>query len=550
MHNDSLPTSDGYNGSMPVPDYDAIIVGAGFGGIFLLHNLRKLGYKCKIYEAGTDLGGTWHWNCYPGARVDSETPVYEFSMPEVWKDWTWSEKYPGWQEIRRYFEHVDKVLDVKKDVSFQSKVVAADYDTSQHRWIVRSEGGGTATCRFFLLCTGFAAKTYVPDFKGLDNFKGDVYHSASWPEKGVDIRGKRVAIIGTGSTGVQIIQEWAKEADALTVFQRTPNLALPMRQKKLSEEEQNECKPTYAKFFQDREKTFSGMRYDFCQMKTFDHSPQEREEFFERLWENGGFEFWLATYSDVLFDLKANHEAYNFWAKKTRARINDPRKRDILAPLKPIHPFGTKRPSLEQDYYEMFNKPSVDIVDLRKNKITEVKPDGIATSDGSFYPVDVIALATGFDAVTGSMSNLGLRNLYGKPLADDWKDGAHTYLGMTCTGFPNLFFLYGAQGPTAFSNGPSSIEIQGRWIVDAVHKITLSGLRSVMPKPEAEKTWKEKVNRLSDATLFPLADSWYMGANIPGKKREQLNYVGGLPLYEEECRKALKSWDEFIIHRI
>ncbi|KAL2012971.1 hypothetical protein VTN00DRAFT_496 [Thermoascus crustaceus] len=547
VFNDSPLISNGFGITPSGPEYDALIVGAGFGGIFLLHNLRKLGYDVKIYESGTDLGGTWHWNCYPGARVDSEIPVYEYSMPEVWKDWTWTEKYPGWEELRKYFDHVDKVLDIRKDVEFKTKVVGAQFKLDENKWHVETEDGRTTKCRFFLVCSGFAAKRYIPDFKGLDTFKGTIYHSAFWPDTGVDVKGKRVAIIGTGSTGVQIIQEWAKEADFTTVFQRTPNLALPMNQKKLTPEEQNAKKSTYPKFFEDRMKTFSGMRYDWYPKNTFDDTPEEREAFFEELWSRGGFEFWLATYRDMLFDLKANREAYNFWAKKTRARINDPRKKDILAPLEPFHPFGTKRPSLEQDFYEQFNKPNVDVVDVRNNPIAEIKPDGIVTKDGSFYPTDIIALATGFDAVTGSMANMGLRNIHGKALADEWKDGANTYLGMTRTGYPNMFFLYGTHGPTAFANGPSAVELQGRWIVDAVHKIATSGIRSVNPTPEAEKQWKEKVNQLSDVTLFPLADSWYMGANLPGKKREQLNFAGGLPMYESITRKALNNWEGFTV---
>jgi cation diffusion facilitator CzcD-associated flavoprotein CzcO len=528
------------------PEYDCLIVGAGFGGIYLLVHLRKLGYRCRIYDAGTDLGGTWHCNRYPGARVDSEVPVYEYSMQEAWKDWTWTERFPGWKELRQYFKHIDNVYNVKKDVEFKKKVVGGEFDTAEQKWKVKTEDGQTTTCRFFLVCTGFAAKRYIPDFPGLETFKGEIHHSSHWPEEDVDVRGKRCAIIGTGSTGVQITQEWAKEAKTLTVFQRTPNLALPMEQRKLTAEEQNARKSTYPQFFVDRQKTFAGFQYDFLPKKALEATPEEREALYERLWQRGGFEYWLATFEDTLFDLKANRFAYDFWAKKTRARINDPRKRDILAPLEPPHPFGTKRPSLEQDYYEMFNKTNVDVVDVKKNKIVEVKPDGILTSDGSFYPVDVLALATGFDSVTGSMANMGLRSTRGQLLADEWKDGANTYLGLVRNGYPNMFFLYGAHGPTAFANGPSSTELQGELVVDAIQKIDKSGILTVEPTVQAEKAWKEKVNHLSDITLFPLANSWYMGANIPGKKREQLNFTGGLPLYEKECREALESWNGFI----
>lgn len=524
-------------------DIDCLIIGAGFGGIYLLHHLRKMGYNCKIFEAGKGLGGIWYWNCYPGARVDSQVPVYEYSIPEVWKDWTWSEAYPGWEELREYFKHVDKVLDVQKDVAFDSCVVGADFDQPSGKWTVKTEDGRVAKCRFLIIATGFAAKRHFPDWKGLDTFKGVVHHSSFWPNEGVDVKGKKVAVVGTGSTGVQIAQETAKEAASLTVFQRTPNLALPMAQRKITKEQQE--KKGYPKFFEDRMNTFAGFQYDFLKRKTMDDTPEQREAFFEELWRNGGFEFWLATYEDMLFDDAANREAYNFWAKKTRARITDPHKRGILAPLEPIHPFGTKRPSLEQDFYEQFNKPHVNVVDLRANPVREVVANGLITADGTLHELDIIALATGFDSVTGGMKNMGLRNIYGETLSDAWKEGTWSYLGMTCRGYPNMFFLYGPQGPTAFSNGPSCVEAQGNWIISAIAKIEKEGIKSIDPTREAEEEWRRKVAELSDKTLFPKANSWYMGANIPGKPREQLCYAGGIPLYEKECNGVLDGWKGF-----
>ncbi|KAF3484061.1 cyclohexanone 1,2-monooxygenase [Arthroderma uncinatum] len=529
------------------PSYDALIVGAGFSGIFLLHHLRKIGLKCKIYEAGTGLGGTWHWHTYPGLCVDSEVPVYEYSAPELWSGWTWTERYPSGQEILRYFDHVDQVWDIKKDVEFGVKVIGAQFNVQNNNWDIKTEDGRTTHSRFFLVAAGFWAKRYIPDFKGLDTFQGKICHSASWPREGIDTKGKRTAIIGTGATGVQLTQALAKESSSLTVFQRTPNLALPMRQGKLTREEQEARKPAYQKFFQNRETTFSGMRYGFSNRIAVSESEEEREALFETLWQNGGFEFWLGTYQDILFDPKANRYAYDFWAKKTRARMTDTRKKDIVAPLDPPHAFGTKRPSLEEDYYEMFNQPNVNVVDLRKNPIVEIKPDGILVSDGTFYPLDVIALATGCDAVSGSMTNMGLRDIDGKPLEEAWKDGAHTYLGMCIKGYPNMFYLYATHGPTAFSNGPSAIEIQGRWIVEVIKKIQKNGWKYVHPTSEAQEIWKEKVNAVSNITLLPQTDSWYMGANIPGKKREQLNYAGGLKRYEVESQDALKAWDGFVV---
>lgn len=479
-----------------------------------------------------------------GARVDSEAPVYEYSFPELWADWTWSEKYPGRDELRRYFDHVDKTFDIKKDVEFGARVVGAQFDTGSNKWNIATQDGRVTHSKFFVLAVGFSAKRYIPDFKGLESFKGIIHHSSAWPENGIDVKGKRAAVIGTGATGVQIIQEWAKEAENLTVFQKTPNLALPMRQGALRNEAQH--KSTYEAFFQNRLTTFAGMRYTWIGRNASEDTEAQREAAYEEMWNNGGFELWLAGYKDTLLDLQSNRYVYDFWAKKTRARILDPQKRDILAPLEPIHPLGTKRPSLEQDYYDLFNQPNVDLVDVRNNVIAEIKPDGILLEDGSFHEVDVIALATGFDALTGGITNMGLRDMDGKPLAEEWKDDPKSYLGMTLSGYPNGFFLYGVHGPTAFSNGPTTIEIQGNWIVEAVKKIQESGLNYIYPTTEAQKSWKDKVLGISDHTLFPLADSWYMGANIPGKKREQLNYAGGVPEYEQECRRTLKDWEGFV----
>ena len=437
-------SSDTYANNLNV---DVLIVGAGFGGVYLLHKLRdELGLSCKVYEAGKDLGGIWHWNCYPGARVDSEVPVYEYSIEKVWKDWVWTEKYPGWAELREYFKHVDKQLDISRDVSFDTRVVAAQFDQETQKWIVKTEDGRAATCKYLILATGFAAKRHFPDWKGLDTFKGIMHHSSFWPEEGVDVKGKRVAVVGTGSTGVQIAQEYGPDAAELTVFQRTPNLALPMRQRKLTTEEQKNAKAEYPELFKHRMTTFAGFTYDFSKKNTFEDTPEDREAFFEHLWQNGGFQFWLATYKDMLFDAKANREAYEFWAKKVRARIQDPEKRDILAPLEPPHAFGTKRPSLEQTYYDQFNSPHMKVVDIKKNPMVEVKENGILTADGKLHEVDVIALATGFDSVTGGMKNMGLKDINGVDLREKWSTGTWSYLGMTCNGYPNMFFLYGAQG--------------------------------------------------------------------------------------------------------
>ncbi|MCJ1475801.1 hypothetical protein MMC13_004465 [Lambiella insularis] len=543
------PTTNGSSDTYATElETDVLIVGAGFGGVYLLHKLRdELGFDCKIFEAGKDLGGVWHWNCYPGARVDTSVPLYEYSFEKVWRDWTWKEKYPAWPELREYFDHVDKQLDIKKDVSFDTRVADAQFDPETSQWIVKTENGRTARCEYFIIATGFSAKRHFPDWKGLETFQGVIHHSSFWPEEGVEIKGKKMAVIGTGSTGVQLAQECAKEAAELTVFQRTPNIALPMRQRQLTKAEQDAAKKTYPEVFKKRMSTFGGFSYTFSDKKTFDDSPAARHSFFESLWQQGGFQPWLATYDDTLKDLHANRAAYDFWAQKTRPRILDPVKRDILAPLEPVHAFGTKRPSLEQDYYEQFNKPNVHVVDLRKNPIVEVQPKGIVTADGTLHEVDIIALATGFDAVTGGMKSMGLRDVRGVALSEKWKAGTWSYLGMTCNGYPNMFFLYGPQGPTAFANGPSCVECQGNWIIDVIARLRAENIKSIEATREAEEEWRRVVREEDEGTLFPITDSWYNGGNIEGKPKEQLNYAGGIPKYERECRARLDGWKGFVI---
>lgn len=530
-------------------DIDVLIVGAGFGGVFLLHEMRKAGFKTVVYEAGTSFGGTWRWNVYPGARVDSEVPIYELSIPEVWKDWTWSTNYPNYQELQNYFDHADKVLELSKDCAFETCVVGAEFSEEEGKWTVKTVDGRTAKARFLIVAAGFAAKRYIPeDLKNLEKFKGTMYHSSFWPPEGVDVRGKRCAVIGTGASGVQISQEWGPIASELKVFQRTPNLAIPMGKRDLSVEEQSKLKPFYPELFAYRERCFGGFCFDLDERYTFDVSKEEREKFYQMLWEHGGFAFWLGNFADYLYDNKANREAYNFWAKKQRARIHDARKRDLLAPLEPPHPFGVKRPCLEQNYYEQFNRPNVDVVDISLKsgtKIEEFTETGIKTSDGKHYEFDVIAIATGFDITTGGMTNMGLKSVKGTYLKDEWKRAAYTYLGTTVSGYPNMFHLYGPHGPTLLSNGPTSVEVQGRWIRDAINNINSQGIKFIDPTDEAAKEWKKRINHLSDISLFPTTKSTYMGGSMPDKAFEQVNYAGGLANYKNEIRAALPEWKGF-----
>ncbi|KAK7749182.1 hypothetical protein SLS62_008363 [Diatrype stigma] len=526
-------------------EVDALVVGAGFAGVFMLKTLRDRGLKTVIYEAGNGLGGTWRWNNYPGAGVDSEVPEYELSWPEVWKTWNWPNNYPNYENLRDYFEHVDKVVGIKKDTAFNTVVVGGQFDTKEGRWIVKTADGRTAKAKYLILGTGFAARRYIPDWPGMDKFKGVIHHSSFWPEEPVDVKGKRCAVIGTGASGVQIVQAWGPEAGDLKVFQRTPNLAVPMRKKNLTVKEQEESKKYYPELFKYRETNFAGFLYDWYEKNTFDDTPEEREKFYESVWKDGGFRYWVGVYKDNLFDAEANKESYKFWAKKTRDRIGDPRARDLLAPLDMPHFFGVKRPCLEYNYYEQFNRPTVDVVDIRNNAIKEFNETGITLEDGTHHEFDVIAVATGFDIVTGVMTQLGLKSINDTKLEEEWVNGASTYLGTTVGGYPNMFHIYGVHGPTLLSNGPSTVEVQGRWIADCIDKVQARGLKYINPKPEAVQSWKNHVLELNNKSLFPTTRSTYMGGSIPGKVYEPVCYSGGIPMYVRKIRKALDHMEGF-----
>ena len=521
-------------------DCDVVVVGAGFGGAYQLHRLRELGLSAVVLEAGSGLGGVWHWNRYPGARVDSNVPIYEFSDERVWRSWYWDELFPGRDELVRYFDHVDDVWDLRSDVEFDTRCTQGRWDEAGRRWELRTDAGDTLRTRFVVLCTGFASKPYVPDLPGLADFRGDWHHTAWWPQTATDMTGLRVGVLGTGASGVQVVQEAAKVADQVTVFQRTPILALPMQQRRLTSVEQDQAKERYPQIFGTRLETDSGFGYGPMEDSVFSVSEPERLAMFEKLWNEGGFRFWAGNYRDVIIDQEANRLAYDFWCEKTRARIDDAKVADLLAPVDPPHPFGVKRPSLEQDYYEAFNQDNVSLVDLRSAPIENLTPTGVRTTAGE-HDVDLLVMATGFDAVTGGLTSIDLQGCRGDTLRDHWRGGVRTHLGVASNGFPNVFYLYGPQSPSGFCNGPTCAEVQGDWVVDLLANAASSGATRIEATPEAEENWRASVERIGSKTLYPLADSWYMGANIPGKRRELLNWPGGLRRYRALCEASAEA---------
>lgn len=523
--------------SLPAGHHDVIVVGAGFAGLYQLHRLRALGFDVVLVEAGADLGGIWYWNCYPGARVDTHVPMYEFSDERVWRDWYWEERFPDWRALRRYFDHVDDVWDLRRDIRFATRITGGAWDEVTHSWTLHTSADEPLQSRFVVLCTGFAAKPYIPELPGLADFAGACHHTAAWPQEGLAFDGLRVGILGTGASGVQVTQEAAKVASDVTVFQRTPMLALPMRQRRLTRDEQDAEKVGYPARFELRTQTNTGFDYRSTGESTFSVSAAERQAVYERLWDAGGFSFWSGGFTDLVLDERANTLAYEFWRDRVRDRVRDPTTAELLAPTQPPHPFGVKRPSLEQDYYDLFEQANVSLVDLRASPIEEVTRTGVRTVAGH-HDLDVFVLATGFDAVTGGLTNLQLRGTTGATLADHWHDGVRTQLGVACATFPNLLFLYGPQSPSGFCNGPTCAEVQGDWVVELLTHLDGRGITRVEASREAETAWGDQVQAISAMTLFPRADSWYMGANVPGKRREMLNWPGGLQLYRAACRES------------
>lgn len=453
----TVPPAVSTTHNSPSEQLDAVIVGAGLSGLYHLHLLRQLGLSIKIFEAAPDVGGTWYWNCYPGARTDSDHIMYQFSMEELWKDWSSKQRFPGRNEVYSYLKYVIQKLDLRRDIRLNTRVASAKFDTQDDRWVITTDEGTIIHARVLVLCTGFASKPYIPELKGLETFKGIWHHTSRWPQEDVPLSGKRVAVIGTGASAVQVIQESAPVVSHLTVFQRTPNIALPMGQREIDAISQAKMKQRlYPICFRRRTQTSTGLHVHSKGLSS-DATPEERWLLYENMWSNGSLDFVLGLYQDVATNQAVNDEVYAFWRDKVIARIVDPSTQEKLAPKVPPHPIGTKRPSLEISYYEAFNQPNVSLIDVNDNPIIEITPKGVKTGDGVEHEIDVLVFATGFDAASGSMTQIGLVGTDGVALHDKWAKGIRTYLGMTTANFPNMFFPYGPQSPGPLANAHSCI---------------------------------------------------------------------------------------------
>jgi cation diffusion facilitator CzcD-associated flavoprotein CzcO len=517
---------------MQTKHLDALVVGAGFSGLYALHRLRGLGLSVRLAERGAGVGGTWYWNRYPGARCDIESVDYQFSFsPELLDEWEWTERYAAQPEILRYLEFVADRLDLRRDIELETAVTAARYDEERDRWWVSTDRGVEYDVRFLALAVGNLSVPKPPAFPGLGSFAGDWYMTARWPDEPVDLRGKRVGVVGTGSTGIQVITVTAEVAAELWVFQRTPNYSMPAHNGPLDPELQREVKRTYAARRRTAEQAEAGVPFPPPEKRAREVSEDERRRMYEEGWARGGINSLSYAFTDFHSDEFANATGAEFTREKIRAIVRDP---DVAALLSPAHHIGTKRTCVDTGYYEVYNRPNVHLVDIRRALIERITPRGIRTADAE-YDLDVIVFAIGFDAMTGPFLDIDLRGREGVSLRERWAGGPRTCLGLTVAGFPNMFLITGPGSPGVLSNMVVSIEQHVDWLADCIAHLRERGLDVIEATPEAEAGWVDHVNEVAAATLYPEASSWYVGANVPGKPRVFMPYVGGCGRYRAEC---------------
>jgi cyclohexanone monooxygenase len=525
--------------------FDAIIIGAGVGGLYAIYRLRKLGLKLRAFEAGGGVGGTWYWNRYPGCRCDVESMEYSYSFSdEMQQEWHWPERYGTQPEILRYINHVADRFDLMRDIEFNTRVEEASFDGKTDAWTVTTDKGNTVTARYCVMATGNLSTPRTPDYPGLERFKGKWYHTGLWPHKGVDFTGLRVGVIGTGSSGVQSIPIIARQAKHLHVFQRTANFSLPARNAPMDPDKER----THKRQYPERRRAAFGTPFGIAGYpppvkSALDASEEERLRAYEAKWAEGGSISFLYSFTDLLLSKDANETASEFVRRKIRATVKDPRTAELLCPND--HPIGTKRLILDTDYYETYNRDNVTLVDIRSKPIEEITPTGLRTADAD-YVLDAIVFATGFDAMTGAMKEIDIYTDAGMSIRQKWEHGPRTYLGIMIAGFPNLFMITGPQSPGVKSQMILACEQHVDWIADCMAYLRAHGFSRIEAEQDAEDAWVQHNNEVADRTLYPLANSWYVGANIPGKPRIFMPYVGGVTAYKKKCDEvAAKGYEGF-----
>jgi len=515
--------------------FDMIIVGAGFAGMYMLHRARGLGLKARVFEAGTDVGGTWYWNRYPGARCDVESLEYSYSFSEeLQQQWKWTERFAPQPEILKYAQHVADRFDLRRDIVFNTRVIASHYDEDAARWTVRTDTGAVVTGQFVVMATGCLSSTNLPDFKGLGSFKGRTYHTGQWPHEEVRFDGLRVGVIGTGSSAIQSIPIIAGQAKEVFVFQRTPNYSIPAHNAPLDPAYEAQIKADYAGFRARNRRMMPGFGSNNPrnEKSVFEADEEERRQAFEARWQRGGLGF-QGAFGDLMLNEAANRISAEFVRGKIRAIVKDPELAEKLSPRQAI---GCKRICVDTGYYDTFNRPHVHLVDISQAPIEEITPTGLRTG-GMDYALDAIVFATGFDAMTGTLLKMDIRGRNGLTLREKWSAGPRTYLGLGVVGFPNLFIVTGPGSPSVLTNMIVSIEQHVDWISDCVQYLRDHGKRSIEATEPAEISWVGHVNAVADATIYPTCNSWYLGANVPGKTRVFMPLIG-FPAYADKCEEV------------
>ena len=526
-------------------EVDVVIVGAGFGGLYMLHRLRGLGLSAIVFDVAAGVGGTWYWNRYPGARCDVESMQYSYSFSEeIQQEWEWSEVFAGQPEILRYANYVADKLELRRDIRCETRVTEAVFDEATHRWAVRTDRGDAMSARFCVMATGCLSAARMPDFPGMDSFRGKIYHTGHWPHEGVDFTGQRVGVIGTGSSAIQAIPVIAEQAGHVTVFQRTPNFSIPSRNGPMPEAYARSWKDAYPARRAEARSSRNGIVAKLNDRSAMETPEAERLAEYEARWAIGGTTF-MAAFNDLIFSKASNDTASEFVRGKIREMVKDPATAELLAPKN--HPIGTKRICVDTDYYTTYNRENVTLVDVRDRPIELLTPDGLRAG-GQDYAFDAIVFATGFDAMTGALTRMGIAGRNGETLVAKWETGPRTYLGLMTAGFPNLFMITGPGSPSVLSNMIVSIEQHVDWIADCLAYLRDRRIDVIEPASAAEDAWVEHVNRVAHMTLYPSAASWYMGANIPGKPRVFMPYIGGVGAYRQKCDEvAAKGYEGFVL---
>jgi cation diffusion facilitator CzcD-associated flavoprotein CzcO len=528
----------------PVVELDAVVVGAGFAGLYMLYRLRGMGLSVRVFEAGGGIGGTWYWNRYPGARCDVESMEYSYQFSEeLQQEWQWSEQYSSQPEILRYVNHVADRFDLRKDIQFDTRVLSAQFDEATSRWNVVMDDGGRVSARYCVLATGCLSSANIPEIHGLDEFGGDWYHTGNWPHEAIDFTGKRVAVIGTGSSAIQAIPAIAEQAEHVTVFQRTANYSVPGFAGPIDPADEQRIKANYAEFRKSNSNKPFGAAMELSEDLAMDLDEDARTQRFEEQWNRGGGLPFLGSFADLITDPAANTAAADFIRNKIRAIVDDPAVAELLAPQ---NTFGCKRLCVDTGYYETYNRPNVSLVDISKTGVDRINPDGIRANDQD-YQTDALVFATGFDAMTGALLNIDICGSAGVRLKEKWAHGPRAYLGLGISGFPNMFIITGPGSPSVLTNMLPSIEQHVDWIADCIEHLRTNNLAKIEPQAEAEDAWLDTVNEVASETLFTTCNSWYLGSNIPGKKRVFMPYIG-YPPYVEKCEEVVANgYEGFVL---